>query len=281
MRRPDKERNMTTNDKDYIVGNKFREIADYYTIRRLVEHQYVWEVNADPMPTHDNIVIYCEQLHWEKTLKIISERPSQRFILITHNTDDPITPVKLPDNLKRWFAINVEFKHDKIIPIPIGLENYCIAPYKEELLARIPEPCSRRLNRAYAGFHITHHTRTPIQELIENNKICASWSPTSRYDEYINHLKVFAFCLCPAGNGTDTHRIWEALYSGCIPIVKKHHTHSTISDLPIMFVEDWKEVTAENLFRTRNELKIKERSFNLEKLTFKFWENLINKERST
>ena len=39
------------------------------------------------------------------------------------------------------------------------------------------------------------------------------------YSEYIESLKQHKFVLCPFGNGFDTFRTWEALYSGCIPII--------------------------------------------------------------
>ena len=42
---------------------------------------------------------------------------------------------------------------------------------------------------------------------------------------------------------------------GSIPIVKYENTHSEFTDLPILFISDWKEVTKELL--DKNKLKIK------------------------
>ena len=39
-------------------------------------------------------------------------------------------------------------------------------------------------------------------------------------EEYERDLLTSNFVLCPEGNGIDTHRVWEALYSGSIPIVR-------------------------------------------------------------
>ena len=35
----------------------------------------------------------------------------------------------------------------------------------------------------------------------------------------------------PYGNGYDTHRIWEALYSGSIPVVKENKAFNQFKDL--------------------------------------------------
>ena len=44
-------------------------------------------------------------------------------------------------------------------------------------------------------------------------------SSNKPYDEYVNELTTYRFCLCIRGNGIDTHRFWESLYLGVIPVV--------------------------------------------------------------
>ena len=66
-------------------------------------------------------------------------------------------------------------------------------------------------------------------------------------DKYHDSLKNYRFVLCPWGNGIDTHRIWETLYSGNIPVTKQHHTFSTSQELPIIFVDSYEEITEKKL----------------------------------
>lgn len=59
---------------------------------------------------------------------------------------------------------------------------------------------------------------------------------------FLREIKSSWFVLCPRGNGLDTHRLWETLYMGSIPIVKRDIGYDDFSDLPICFIDHWKEV---------------------------------------
>ena len=49
-------------------------------------------------------------------------------------------------------------------------------------------------------------------------------SDSRPYDEYLNELSKYRFCLCLRGNGIDTHRFWESLYLGVIPVILNNKT---------------------------------------------------------
>lgn len=63
------------------------------------------------------------------------------------------------------------------------------------------------------------------------------------------------FLPCPPGNGLDTHRIWECLYLGAVPIVHKDHAFAALNGWPIWIVADWNEA----LSFSREELEQKYR----------------------
>ena len=44
------------------------------------------------------------------------------------------------------------------------------------------------------------------------------------YKEYLMELSKYRFCLCIRGNGIDTHRFWESLYLGVIPVIINNKT---------------------------------------------------------
>ena len=52
---------------------------------------------------------------------------------------------------------------------------------------------------------------------------------TKAYPESLAELSAYRFCFCIRGNGLDTHRFWESLYLGVIPVVLQ--TPETASDL--------------------------------------------------
>jgi len=49
--------------------------------------------------------------------------------------------------------------------------------------------------------------------------------------------------ICPRGNGIDTHRFWECLYRGVVPIVKDSQWVKSIGYLNLNFrvVNEWNE----------------------------------------
>ena len=55
-------------------------------------------------------------------------------------------------------------------------------------------------------------------------------------------LKEYEFCICPEGNGVDTHRLWEALYLKTVPIVIKSEFTEIIKDkVPLVILENWSD----------------------------------------
>jgi hypothetical protein len=60
---------------------------------------------------------------------------------------------------------------------------------------------------------------------------------------------VSRYALCPRGCGMDTHRFYECIYLGCIPIVVRTHTvfDRLYAAFPCLVVERWEDVTVELL----------------------------------
>jgi len=57
------------------------------------------------------------------------------------------------------------------------------------------------------------------------------------------------FALCPRGYGVDTHRFYECIYLGCVPIVLRTNTvfDRLYREFPCLVVERWADVTEELL----------------------------------
>ena len=74
--------------------------------------------------------------------------------------------------------------------------------------------------------------------------------------------------------GFDCIRTWEALVLGCIPIIKSSPMDYLFDNLPVWIVSDWNEINMENaLVNKINEMK--NRSFDYNKLTLKYWVDLM------
>ena len=95
-----------------------------------------------------------------------------------------------------------------------------------------------------------------------------------KFDNYINNIYNHKFVICPEGNGIDTHRTWETLYMGTIPIEKRNINNQFYIDLPICFVNDWNKITEK--FLESEYIRIKQSMLDTDKLDFKYWKNKIN-----
>jgi hypothetical protein len=93
--------------------------------------------------------------------------------------------------------------------------------------------------------------------------MAAAWQLQSQYQ----------FVLSPHGAGFDCHRTWEALLLGCIPIVKRATINDLFSDLPVIEVDDWSQITREKLSEWLQE--IEENHFDRNKLTNPYWQAII------
>jgi hypothetical protein len=91
---------------------------------------------------------------------------------------------------------------------------------------------------------------------------------------YLEELTNHKFSLCPRGNGIDTHRLWESMYCRTIPIVRYTNAHRNFRDLPILFVNDWSEVT-EELLHTKYE-QFLTTEWNYSKLRASWWGKHFN-----
>ncbi len=79
---------------------------------------------------------------------------------------------------------------------------------------------------------------------------------------YYFSLPNYKFVICPEGNGIDTHRIYEALIAGCIPIVERRpHIADKYKGCPIIYTTDYSEINELYLREKYKEMIDKEYDF--------------------
>lgn len=93
------------------------------------------------------------------------------------------------------------------------------------------------------------------------------------YNIFLKTLQTHRFVISPAGAGLDTHGTWEALYSGCIPIVPKSPLDPVFEGLPVWLVDSWEEVTDFSVKKKAKEMQHKK--YKWEKLFVPFWKKEI------
>jgi hypothetical protein len=251
---------------DIIDGNYFQSLANC-------------SIGDDILPQKP--ILYSSTCNYEEALEFIKNNPDKQFKLITHNSDRCVTNCEVPDNLIRWYAQNLDFDHVKIEPIPIGLENQHWHPSKRSVLNTIldSEQRPRIDNVALCQFNPDTYPkeRHPLFTMCENGTVagdCYFCVNGLDFNIYAENLLNYKFALCPRGNGLDTHRLWEAILLGCVPIVKSHHScYNYDIGLPVIFIDSWHEVT-ENFLKNKAE-SVQEMSFDTPILFKSYWKERI------
>jgi hypothetical protein len=79
------------------------------------------------------------------------------------------------------------------------------------------------------------------------NKI--KWLKNVTPSENIERLSQYRFCICPEGNGVDTHRLWEALYLKTVPVVIKSEFTNILqkNNIPLVVLNSWDDFNPDNL----------------------------------
>ena len=244
---------------------------------------------------HDGTnIIFC------KTDYILSEfefikNLSNDVILITGNSDYGITDdiVKnMPKNILKWYGQNILTFNDRIEPIPMGIENklesyryghgvgyYERVEMKEKLLKRNSTIKPNKL--IYSNFQVNTNLnhRLGVRDICINSNHIDWEEPNLSLDNFFNKILEYEMVVCPAGNGVDTHRIWEVLYSKRIPITIKignYKIYDLYEKLPIIILNSIYEL--ENYELIKDKLNnIKSKSFDLNLLDFSYWINFFKK----
>ena len=228
----------------------------------------------------ENDLIYCHTDFIDELFSLLRNIKELKNIkLITHQSDEALTKsqiYKKPECISKWYALNLDENLDNIEPIPFGLSN----KMSMKNLTFVNEiPIKLNLNNKedllYVNFqkNTNRKERDFLYEYFAKYDWAKTKDPKLSLDEYKEDLSKYSFVLCPWGNGVDTHRIWESLYLGSIAITKRHPTFEHFSDLPILLVDSYEDITIDLLIDYKE--KIKDKRLKYEKLNVSWWINSI------
>jgi hypothetical protein len=180
------------------------------------------------------------------------------FVLVTHMSDMPAGRHEVllnHEKLVKWYGCNMEPSR-KTAALPLGLENPGM--WDRTDFNHIYKTRRRHKTRLlYTYFTVDTNTekRTSALHALQQRGFSSSGERLS-WNEYISQLGEYKFCACPEGNGIDTHRIWECLYLGVVPVVVKvPQMYSWYASLPILWVDSFEQVTQEFLLAQYPRLK--------------------------
>lgn len=220
---------------------------------------------------------YDQPMDWRGSIHQPPSKTSR--IIISGHSDFPITEQlahKYPFAV--WFGVNKQTSH--VRGLPLGITNntneseyHPIYGNVDMMVDVVSKPRDIK-NLVYMNFSIeTYPTeRGKVWNMFSNKDWVTVGNPENSMEgrrTFLENARNHDFVLCPRGNGVDTHRLWETLYMGSIPIVISDIAHTDWNDLPILFVNSWEDVTEE--FLQKQLYRIQNTSWNLKKLHVGYW----------
>jgi hypothetical protein len=268
---------------DWITGEKFKALATF-TFAPLSHHKDDYDGLLNTFHLSDlynGCIIYTHTFYVKQLFEELRKTTKQVYV-ITHNSDMNVDETfEIPDNVLRWYAQNANITHTKLTHIPIGLENsrWFYKLHKKQKMLDIMRTSRDIKNWLY----VNHNVNTNPDKRQELYDIARWWTYCTvesgknghDFDSYLWNLYHHKYITCPQGNGLDTHRTWEALYIGSIPIEIRNKNNEELSKtFPILLVNCWGDVTEDLLYKKWWELALK-KAESWDALTFAYWQHKI------
>lgn len=259
----------------FITGDTFRFFSD---------HAYdELDTSLDPGQIQPGNTIFVKTDYLGDFFQKIHPHIAHPYILISHNSDHP-APDKYAEFLKddkllAWFAQNYDgYPSPKMHPIPIGLAN---SHWKHGNFEEILKTKKKKFLKWHLAYlNITTQTfseeRKKVVDLFKTQSYCLK-KKTRNYRTFLNDIASSCFIISPRGNGLDTHRFWEALYMGSIPIVKSSSLDPLYKKFPVLIVSNWEKVT-QKLLKKNISYHSQKKDLS-EKLFIYYWLDQINMHR--
>ncbi|HEY0707708.1 MAG TPA: NAD-dependent epimerase/dehydratase family protein [Polyangia bacterium] len=165
------------------------------------------------------------------------------------------------------------FHHPAILSIPIGIHN------PQALLTQLKEGNGEKRD----DLLINNNAWAEGDRERINDRVIANFGGDLRntyglpLTEFYRSIARSRFVLCPSGMGLDTHRLWETVILGSIPIVERcPGWQAVLDDLPALWVDDFAEVTPGLLARAYQDVHAQCDRFDFIKLTRQWWTTKIH-----
>ena len=218
-------------------------------------------------------------------LDLCANFPQMKFIIFTNLEDTPIDDFilnKIPENVACISAVNAITHNDKVIPAPYGVQRK-MTPDDDRIEQLIEWMEFDNKDNPNKLLYVSHNESSNARRLgIKNLFYDKDWAEVNEqrvsYNTFLSNLSNSKFMICPIGNAIDCHRNWEVLYMRRVPVmVRDPYLEKLYEDYPVLFVDDYKDVTKELLTKNDN-LFQKAQTMNLSGLTLPtFFDRIVEK----
>jgi hypothetical protein len=273
-------------DSDFVSGERIQEIADitYFGTnncnipKQLENTKTIIRDRSDFYVKDNERIVYVYGHDLDLFFREAFQEIKHPIKLISHNTDFPVDSKYIQylddDKLLHWYAQNAILEHLKLTPVPIGIANKQWPHGNVDNFLHVIRQRNQKENLVYKNFDIGTNTgiRNRVNHITNQNGFFMDSHHS--HTDYLQRVAKSLFIISPQGNGIDCHRIWESLYLGTVPIVEKSSAFRNFTNLPILFIDKWEDVTPD--FVKAQIPNFYNHKFDLTKITMPYWKALIN-----
>lgn len=255
--------------KDIITGEKFQDLANV-SISKLEHKQFesqklnTIDIDNFNFPDYSN-----PELVYVNSSLISLTKPNllssnlfeklnlfnNKFTLILHNSDQDFNYANLGilqavPKIQKIYTQNLNTTHRKVNPLPIGLANSMWKHGDLETFCGVVNNEVEKTKQIYYNFTVEGGMRPEYRVSCKDaaDKLNLPINPSLNYKEYLQDLQKHKFCLCPSGNGLDTHRLWECLYLKVIPIlIDSNYSAHFQKTFPLYLLKKWSDLDLSKL----------------------------------
>jgi len=222
-------------------------------------------------------VIYCKSNRIEEFFSDYRGSINASILLFGNSAENFYSfDYSLPSSVKMVFLQNMGFSDKRFSCLPVGIENLRHAKNGLPHHFTSKHIYEEKQNQILVGpFSNTHAEREELEYLksqdgpwrfLENRIVPKTFAAVSSSYKYI---------AAPRGRGMDTHRFWESIYRGSIPIVKTSQWSKTISylDIPFIQIDTWSEKSLRNIIRSNTQIALNPRL--IPDMWWPKWENRL------
>lgn len=182
----------------------------------------------------------------DRILEVFSNRKLYFNLIMIGDTDNPPCDTfleKLGNHCEKILSVNVVHPKPKVHPLPLGLESQRFRSAGQ--LRDFTKSPNLNLSHRRIGILVAWNDSTNRLEResarAELRKSQISHEIKERVPARYVHLlmRQSLFVACPPGNGQDTHRFWESLYLGAVPMILEEHRIDAFRDWPHVTLKNW------------------------------------------
>ena len=241
---------------ELISGNAFKNLCKYN-----IDDRYPLIPYDKSLQEGDKVFLKVIDID-----KFIGAPPDKKVTLVISNNDETFDDAKM-DSVRKFvtkvYAVNCSAK--EATQIPMGFRDDMYVPHQEFKEVLNGPASAEKTILCLANFLIGTNNTKRIEAKnyfvgkpwVKSNEDYMNYSlgdslqfskpdtKKMRGDYYVT-LKQTKFVVCPQGTGLDTHRVYESLFFGCMPIILSGPLDSMYEKLGgCWVVKSWDEITEE------------------------------------